>query len=95
MASRSSAVNPPLARHHRIACSGSSQAENGTGRLPCLRRLKRSSSAAATVRPSTTKAAAESWKTALMPRTRICVSTPAFDCWSLGLLWAVTRSTPR
>ena len=53
-----------------MAPSGSSQVENGTGRFPCLRREKRSSSAAATVRPSTTRAAAESWNTALMPRTR-------------------------
>src|ERR671916_1619003 len=58
-------------RHHRAACSGSSHAENGTGRLPCLRRLNRSSSAAATVSPSTTSAAAGSWKTALMPSTRM------------------------
>ena len=59
-----------------MACSGSSQAENGTGRLPCLRRVKRSSSAAATIVPSTTSAAAGSWKTALMPRTRMGVHYP-------------------
>ena len=40
--------SPASARHHAADCSGSSQAENGTGRLPCLRRLNRSSSAAAT-----------------------------------------------
>src|SRR3954452_16338401 len=77
-ASRSPASRPPSARHHRIACSGSSHVENGTGVLPCLRREKRSSSAAATIRPSTTSAAAGSWKTALMPRTRIGpTATPA------------------
>jgi hypothetical protein len=36
-----------------------------------LRRVKRSSSAAATTWPSTTRAAAGSWKTAFTPRTRI------------------------
>jgi hypothetical protein len=41
-----------------MACSGSSQVEKGTGSLPCLRRENRSSSAAATIRPSTTRAAA-------------------------------------
>src|SRR4051794_34732042 len=61
---------PPCERHHAIACSGSSQVENGTHALPCLRRLNRSSSAAATVRPSTTSAAAGSWNTALTPSTR-------------------------
>ena len=40
--------------------SGSSQAENGTGLLPCLRRLNRSSSAAAATCPSTTSAEAGS-----------------------------------
>ena len=48
-ASRSAAASPPSARHQRMAASGSSQVEKGTGRLPCLRRLKRSSSAAATI----------------------------------------------
>src|SRR3954447_15637182 len=62
---------PPAARQDRIACSGSSQVENATGGLPCLRREKRSSSAAATVWPSTRMAAAGSWKTALTPRTFI------------------------
>src|SRR3954471_15785691 len=52
-----------------MACSGSSQVENATGGLPCLRRENLSSSAAATVRPLTTSAAAGSWKTALTPRT--------------------------
>src|SRR4051812_38888366 len=52
-----------------MACSGSSQVENGTGDFPCLRREKRSSSAAATISPSTTRAAAGSWKTALSPST--------------------------
>src|SRR3954470_23443827 len=60
---------PASSRHQRAASSGSSQAENGTGRFPCLRRLKRSSSAAATVSPSMTRAAAGSWNNALMPRT--------------------------
>src|SRR3954463_481321 len=58
-------------REKAMACSGSSQVEKGTGSLPCLRRLKRSSSAAATIRPSTTIAAAGSGETALTPRTRI------------------------
>src|SRR3954454_15990372 len=58
-------------RQNRIAASGSSQVEKGTGDLPCLRREKRSSSAAATISPSTTSAAAGSWKTALMPRTAL------------------------
>ena len=71
---------PASARHQRIACSGSSQAENGTGRLPCLRRLKRSSSAAATISPSTTRAADGSWKMALTPRTRM----HRFYPWSSG-----------
>src|SRR3954464_10633574 len=70
MASRSSAAIPPRSRHHAIACSGSSHVEKGTHALPCLRRLKRPSSAAATTRPSTTSAAAGSWKTALIPKTR-------------------------
>jgi hypothetical protein len=48
-ASSSLASIPACFRHHRTDSSGSSQVENGTGRLPCLRRLKRSSSAAATV----------------------------------------------
>src|SRR5690348_6871247 len=51
--------------------AGCSQAEKGTGRLPCLRRLNRSSSAAATTSPSMTSAAAGSWKTELTPRTRM------------------------
>jgi hypothetical protein len=34
-----------LGGQKRIASSGSSQVEKGTGNLPCLRRLKRSSSA--------------------------------------------------
>src|SRR5687768_16431564 len=58
-----------------MACSGSSQAAKGTGRFPCLRRLNRSSSAAATIRPSTTSAAAGSWNTALIPRTATMAST--------------------
>src|SRR4051812_18027474 len=60
---------PADSRHQRAASSGSSQAANGTGRLPCLRREKRSSSAAATVSPSMTRAAAGSWNNALIPRT--------------------------
>ena len=51
-----------------MAAKGSSQAVKGSGRLACLMREKRSSSAAATSWPSTTMAAAESWKAALMPR---------------------------
>jgi hypothetical protein len=52
---------PASFRHQAADSSGSSQAENGTGRFPCLRRLNRSSSsAAATTRPSTTTAAAGS-----------------------------------
>src|SRR4051812_25853471 len=60
---------PLAARHQAAASSGVSHAENGTGRLPCLRRLNRSSSAAATTCPSTTSAAAGSWKIALIPST--------------------------
>src|SRR3712207_5562878 len=67
---------PPSRRHHSIASSGSSHVENGTHALPCLRRLKRSSSAAATILPSTTRAAAGSWNTALMPRTRTGATSP-------------------
>ena len=51
MASRSAGSMPASRRHQRAACSGSSHVENGTGDLPCLRRLKRSSSAAATIAP--------------------------------------------
>jgi hypothetical protein len=47
--------------------NGSSQAVNGSARLPCLTRVKRSSSAAAITRPSTTIAADESWNAALIP----------------------------
>ena len=68
---------PAWRRHHRAAAAGCSQAANGTGRLPCLRRLKRSSSAAATTAPSTMSAAAGSWKTELMPRTRMPVPSVA------------------
>jgi hypothetical protein len=71
MTSTSAGRRPPCSRQKAIACSGSSQVLNGTGILPCLRRLKRSSSAAAIVRPSATSAAAGSWKTALTPRTCI------------------------
>ena len=74
MASRSAASMPASRRHQPAACSGSSHVENGTGDLPCLRRLNRSSSAAATTRPSTTSAAAGSWKTALIPSTRMSAS---------------------
>src|SRR3954449_12049315 len=62
---------PAFARHQAADCSGSSHVANGTGDLPCLRRLNRSSSAAATTWPSMTRAAAGSWKSALIPRTRI------------------------
>ena len=50
---------------------GSSQVENGTGRLPCLIRVNRSSSTAATTCPSSTRHADESWNAALMPRVYI------------------------
>jgi hypothetical protein len=90
MASRSSGVSPPSARHHLMACSGSSHVENGTGRLPCLRRLKRSSSAAATIWPSTTIAAAGSWNTALTPST--VATRTAFPRLGRSLLTA--RSLP-
>src|SRR4051794_8239223 len=69
MTSMSAGHRPACCRQNAIACSGSSHVEKGTGDLPCLRRLKRSSSAAATVVPSTISAAAGSWKTALTPRT--------------------------
>src|SRR4051794_9632248 len=69
MASMSAGLRPARSRQKAIACSGSSQVEKATGVLPCLRRLKRSSSAAATILPSTIRAAAGSWKTALTPRT--------------------------
>jgi hypothetical protein len=59
-ASSSSAPMPARARHHFAAASGSSHVENGTGDFPCFRRVNRSSSAAATVRPSMTTAAAGS-----------------------------------
>src|SRR5215212_5488220 len=67
---------PAFRRHQRADSSGSSQVENGTGRLPCLRRLKRSSSAAATTSPSTTSAAAGSWNTAFSPSTRTAGALP-------------------
>src|SRR5437868_4110862 len=70
-ASRCSGRIAASSRHHRADCSGSSQVENAVEGLPCLRREKRSSSAAATTEPSTTSAAAESWNTALIPRTFI------------------------
>ena len=41
-----------------MAWKGSSQVENGTGRLPCLTCVKRSSSAAAITRPSRMRHAA-------------------------------------
>src|SRR5215213_507604 len=69
-ASRSCGRRPAYSRHHRADSAGISQAEKGTFGLPCFRRLKRSSSAAATTCPSTTSAAAGSWNTALIPRTR-------------------------
>src|SRR3954453_3516939 len=68
-ASRSAGRSPASLRQNAIARSGSSQVEKATGGLPCFRREKRSSSAAATVSPSTSSAAAGSWKTALIPRT--------------------------
>src|SRR5204862_3643198 len=75
-ASRSSGRRPACSRHQAADRSGVSQAENGTGRLPCLRRLNRSSSAAAATVPSTTRAAAGSWKTALIPSTRMAAWYP-------------------
>src|SRR3954469_7094158 len=68
-ASRSPGARSASSRQNAIACSGSSQVEKAVGDLPCLRREKRSSSAAATVSPSISSAAAGSWKTALIPRT--------------------------
>src|SRR5436853_3983324 len=50
-----------------MAWKGSSHVANGTGRLPCLTWVKRSSSAAARTRPSFTRQAAGSWKAALIP----------------------------
>src|SRR5262245_32349301 len=50
-----------------MAWNGNSQVAKGTGRLPCLTWVKRSSSAAAKTRPSLTRQAAGSWKAALMP----------------------------
>jgi hypothetical protein len=47
-------------RHRRAAASGNSHVETGTHGFPCLRREQRSSSAAATIFPSTTNAAAGS-----------------------------------
>src|SRR5262249_55058692 len=58
---------------------GSSQVENGTGRLPCLMCVKRSSSAAATTRPSETRQAAGSWKAALIPS--VCMTILLRRCW--------------
>jgi hypothetical protein len=81
-ASSSAGSRPACSRHQAAAHSGSSQVENATGSFPCLRRLKRSSSAAATISPSTTRAAAGSWNTPLIPRTfttgagRPCVRRP-------------------
>src|SRR5215217_5728 len=69
-ASRSCGRRPAYCRHQRADSAGISHAEKGTFGLPCFRRLKRSSSAAATTCPSTTSAAAGSWNTALIPRTR-------------------------
>ncbi|CPU66764.1 Uncharacterised protein [Mycobacteroides abscessus] len=77
-ASRSWGRSPPSSRHQAIAFSGSSHAANGSGRLPCLRREKRSSSAAATTRPSTTRAADGSWNRALTPRTRMGCEPSSF-----------------
>src|SRR3954454_17373227 len=59
---------PACERHQRAACSGSSQVEKATAGLPCLRRLKRSSSEAARTWPPTTTAASLSWNTAFTPR---------------------------
>src|SRR5436309_10191073 len=57
-----------------MAWKGSSQVEKGTGRLPCLTWVKRSSSAAATTTPSCTRQAAGSWKAALIPRVYMRIS---------------------
>src|SRR5687767_3517967 len=75
---------PASARHQAAESSGSSQALQGSGRLPCLRRLNRSSSAAATTSPSTTSAAAGSWKTALTPSTRMDRLIPAVAAANRG-----------
>jgi hypothetical protein len=75
-ASTSPGSSPDSRKHQAADSSGSSHAANGTGRLPRLRRLNRSSSAAATTRPSTTSAAAGSWKIALIPGTRMAHRLP-------------------
>src|SRR5699024_1878055 len=59
-----------------MASIGSSHVEKGTASFPCLRRENLSSSAAATILPSTTRAAAGSWKTALTPSTFMACSLP-------------------
>jgi hypothetical protein len=73
-------------RHHAAAFPGTFQVEKGTGDLPCLRLLNLSSSAAATVTPSTTRAAAGSWKTALMPSTRKAASSRGIALQTTGLV---------
>src|SRR5205085_439201 len=60
-----------------MAWKGSSHVEKGTGRLPCLTWVKRSSSAAASTRPSFTRHAAGSWKAALIPSVYIELPPPA------------------
>src|SRR3954469_9574124 len=86
---------PASRRHQRAAASGSSHVENGTGVLPCFRREKRSSSAAATISPSTTIAAAGSWNTALTPSTT-AMAPPAPDHRTLSLGCVLKRrSLPR
>src|SRR5258708_38965760 len=56
---------PPAARHQRKAATGS--------RGSCLTREKRSSSAAATMRPSRSRQQADSWKNAETPTTFIAI----------------------
>src|SRR5947209_2836319 len=51
-----------------MAWKGSSHVEKGTGRLPCLTWLSRSSSTPDSNTPSLTRQAAGSWKAAFIPR---------------------------
>src|SRR6476469_6240695 len=81
---------PASRRHQRAAASGSSHVENGTDVLPCLRRENRSSSAAATISPSTTMAAAGSWNTALTPNTT-AMAPPAPDRRTLSQAGVLKR----
>src|SRR4051794_32306012 len=62
-----------------MALKGSSQVENGTGRLPCLTWLRRSSSTAASTTPSRTRQAAGSWNAALIPSVYMQSSSGGLD----------------